>query len=192
MPGNIMQAVLECGCCGALYPCECRFDAAVSFKGIVTTSSGSVCEIDPAAGGVVGDPVANLAWNTEDCSLTTRWGIIRTADPPNCTEANPVNLTRRFVFCQKITTADAPYRDDAIVQQYDWYGVVYAAITDNVEGVYYDYEVCCFNETPKDPATSHLCWIKFYGVTLGGTVYTLIWYNITTAAFYGDCGFPLP
>lgn len=182
-----------CGCDdNVVYPCECREDALAIFKGFVTTSSGSPCEIDPIAGGVVGDPVTNLAWNTGDCTLTTQWVLLITAFPPNCTEGDPDLLSARVVFVQKLTEADAPNIDNTQVEMYDWYAVVYLASTDTIVAVYYEYEICCINETPTNPATSHLAWIRFPNVTLVASTFTLLWYNVTTAAAYGNCGYALP
>lgn len=183
-----------CGCDGAVvYPCECREDTGtVTFKGFVTTSSGSPCEIDPIAGGSVIDPTSNKAWNIDDCTTTTMWGLLISSFPPNCTETDPNVLSARVVFVQKLSTTDAPNIDNTQVELWDWYAVVYLANTDTIVAVYYEYEICCINETPTNPLTSHLAWIRFLNVTLGASVFTLLWYNVTTAAAYGNCGYALP
>lgn len=174
-----------------LYPCECRWDILAIFFSEITTSSGSPCELEPG-GSLESDPATNQAWNELDCHYTIDFRHTLTAFPPDCTSIDPNILRKRVVFARKENNETNPFRDDSILSQYDWYAVVYNVTDDTILGVFYEYELCCHNDTPENAATSHLAWVKFFNVALGATLYTLTGYNVTTAAEYGDCGYPPP
>jgi len=185
-------------CCNCseipIYPCECRLDTGhVLFGSQITTSGGSPCELEPSGpeGSIL--PATNRAWNPEDCTNPTEYGHTLTAFPPLCTSINPDELGSRVVFVQKLSSSPAPNIDNDIVQENDWYAVVYAVTTDTILGVFYEYELCCHNETPTNAATSHFAWLKVHGVAMGTAIYTIWIYNTITAGTYGNCGWsPIP
>lgn len=179
-------------CCSniTVYPCECRLDTGhVLFGGDVTTSSGSVCEINPISGpeGIT-EPTANVAWNSDDCRSTTLYTHLVTAFPPFCTATDPNVLSKRVVFIQKLTYTDAPNTTPGAVNYGEWYAAVYNVTDNTLLGVYYVYDLCCHNDTPENAATSHFAWVKVHGVVLGSSTYTVWIYNTITAGTYGNCG----
>ncbi len=182
----------QCDCLEQVqYPCECRFDVLAIWPAEISTSSGDPCEVN-TAGSIISDPVTNKAWNELDCHISLIFTHNITAFPPNCVNTDPDYLSKRVVFVKKETNDTNPFRDDSQLDQYDWYAVVYNTTDDTILGVFYEYEICCHNDTPENAATSHLSWIRFLNVALGSTLYSLTAYNVTTAAEYGDCGYPPP
>ena len=175
-----------------VYPCECRPDALAVFWGELTAGTGSPCEKAITSASVATTPTANKAWNDLDCVNTILSENLITANPPDCVETDLDILNKRVVFVQKLVDATHPNRDDTGLEVYDWYAVVYNATDDTLLGVFYEWEICCQNDTPEDAATSHLAWIKFPNVIMQGAGYTMIWYNVTTAAAYGNCGYDFP
>lgn len=115
-----------------------------------------------------------------------------TAFPPDCTSTDSDVLSKRLVFVKKGGTGVTPNINNTIVQQNDWYVVVYAATTDTILGVFYDYDICCQNETPENAATSHFVWVRFPGVILGDASYTVGMYSQSNADTYGNCGYERP
>lgn len=196
--GNFKKIQLECDCgCQREYPCECRVDGTHVVYGYVNQSSGSPCEINPINGSSAIKPTTNKAFrdgtfpDTELCLYTYSFLVLVNAFPPDCTETDPDVLSYRVVFVNK-NYGDAPLIDNSRAGHGDWYAVVYRQTTDTILGIFYDYEVCCHNNTEEDPASSHLSWVKFNLVTLGASVYDLYIYNPDTAEMYGDCGYALP
>jgi hypothetical protein len=185
---------VRCCCGGVFYPCECRLDGTAVSGGDLTLSDGTPCEIDPISPAILGTglPTTNKAWNEGDCAILVQVTHRITAFPPNCMQTLPDELGKRVVFVFKLTSTTNPLIDNTTVQLYDYYAAVYNITDDTLLGLAYEYEVCCINETPQVPATSHLGWIKIFGVPLGSSEYTMWLYNPDTASTYGDCGWRPP
>lgn len=182
----------DCGDCedNFLYPCECRLDADASKLAYRTEATGNCLIPSPMAGATVALPTLNRAWNPEDCVFGAYLFTTRiTAFPPLCTDTNPDLLSARVVIVFKLSDYDAP--NTTGVLQYECYGVVYD-FADNIIDISYEYAICCQNETPQNAATSHLIWIRVDGLNMPGGVYSVVLYNNTTAAMYGDCGYSPP
>lgn len=176
------------------YPCECREDDGVYavFYASLTDSTSS-CDRQYPVGGPSTLPTTNKAWNDEDCVRVKDYTHLITAAPElGCDESDVDVYTKRVVWVKKLTDAPTPLIDNSIVSNSDWYIVVYNYSTDDILAIYYEYDICCPNDTPIDPLTSHLSWIRFPGVLFGSATYELIWYNKTTADAYGNCGLDLP
>ena len=175
--------------CGEVvpYPCECRRDGDIWVA--IKATGTSPCDIanppisytDPTL--VV--PVDKRAWNEGDCVFGTPITYRITAFPPDCVDTN---TSHYIVYVQKNTTTDTPFIDNSQVQQYEWYAVVYDDTTYDIIGISYEYATCCKNETPTDPATSHLIWVEWYGLPFGGdTTYDIKMTNVNAVNAYGDC-----
>lgn len=189
MPGNMQQAALECGCCETVYPCECRIDISHSFYGYLL-SGGSFCSINPMFGSLIAgvpgavDP-ADYAWCDEwPCIYHAVMTFKITAFPPLCVDPD---TSRLVVLVKKTTNCIAPLIDNDAVGINEWYCVVYDSDGSGPLGIFYEYDICCKNETPTDPATSHLVSVSFFNVEIGDGVWDLEWINLTTRDTYGDC-----
>ena len=175
--------------CGEVvpFPCECRTDGDIWEATLVT--SNSPCDIaNPAISKSDPEPlipVEKRAWNQGDCIFGTPFVYRITAFPPDCVDPN---ISHFVVYVQKNTTTDTPFIDNSQVQQYEWYAVVYDDVTFDIIGISYEYATCCKNETPTDPATSHLIWVKWFNLPFGGgTSYDVKMTNLNAVAAYGDC-----
>lgn len=182
-----------------IYPCECSNDEDLNGFGSFGVREGSAgpCDLEYAVSsgnGTAGKPTANIAWidAEDDCVITLTYLHKLTAFPPDCTSTDPDVLTKRLVFVKKGGTGITPNINNTIVQQNDWYVVVYAATTDTILGVFYEYDICCQNETPENAATSHFVWVRFPGVILGDASYTVGMYSQGNADTYGNCGYERP
>jgi len=189
----------DCCNCNQVYPCECSQDEDLNGFGSFGVREGSAgpCDLEytsSSGNGVGGRPTANIAWieAEDDCVITLAYLHKLTAFPPDCTETDSDVLSKRLVFVKKGGTGETPNIDNSLVQKNEWYVVVYAATTDTILGVFYDYSICCKNETPTNPASSHFVWVKFPGVTLGTASYTVGLYSQSNADVYGNCGFTRP
>lgn len=174
----------------AVYQCECRLDILAT-SGATAEAELGECDKEPG-GEPTTTPTENRAWNEEDCYFAYAYPHIINAFPPNCNEGDPDVFSKRVVFVQKLSENDAPFINNSLVEIGEWYAVVYKVNSDEILGIYYDYDICCINENPNDAATSHLAWIRFTGVVLGSIPYSILVYNVTTAAEYGNCGLPAP
>ncbi len=171
-----------------VYPCECRFDVGVTITGTLV-SGGTACSIDPFSAGLnSGVPglvaVGDRAWRSDWCvnHFTATFKI--TAFPPLCTDPD---TSRLCVLVKKTTNDDGPLIDNTIVENNEWYIVVYESDGTGLIGIFYEYTQCCINATPEDPATSHLVRLTFHNVTIGDGVRDIVILNPTTLATYGDC-----
>lgn len=189
----------NCCCENNIYPCECANDEDLNGFGSfgVIQGTGGPCDLEYTASsgnGTTGKPTANIAWidAEDDCVITLEYLHKLTAFPPDCTSTDPDVLNKRLVFVKKGGRGTTPNIDNSIVQQNDWYVVVYAATTDTILGVFYEYDICCYNETPQNPATSHFVWVRFPGVILGTASYLVGMYSQNNADTYGNCGFEKP
>lgn len=196
MPSNQQEALLNCECgCQPLYPCECRFDANVLIQG-TATSSPSPCVIPIAGGSALQvEPVIATAipeeirmWHPDwVCRYMSTFTYKITAFPPNCIDPD---TSRILVFVKKKTDVDWPGLDNDNLQIEEWYCVVYSSGAFgpvSLISINYAYTQCCKNETPTDPATSHLIWVLFSEVDFGPWNYNVKLTNQTTLATYGDC-----
>lgn len=190
----------KCGCNGQqeIYPCECANDDDLNGYGSFgVLESGGTCDLEftsSSGNGTTGRPTANIAWieAEDDCVITLAYLHKLTAFPPDCTSIDSDVLSKRLVFVKKGGSGVTPNIDNDVVQENDWYVVVYAATTDTLLGVFYEYDICCYNETPLNAATSHFIWVKFPGVILGDASYTVGMYAQQNANEYGNCGFEKP
>jgi hypothetical protein len=107
-------------------------------------------------------------------------------------ESDPDVASKRVVFVKKGGTGITPNIDNDLVSVNEYYLVVYDNSTDDILGVYYEYDLCCQNETPENEASSHFVWLKIFGVELGGATYTLGLYSQSNADEFGNCGFIRP
>jgi len=182
-----------------IYPCECANDDDLNGFGSfgVREDEGGPCDLEytsSSGNGISGKPTDNIAWidAEDDCVITLSYLHKLTAFPPDCMDTDSDILSKRLVFVKKGGSGVTPNIDNSIVQENDWYVVVYAATTDTILGVYYEFDICCFNETPENAATSHFVWVRFPGVSLGGVGYTVGMYSQGNADTYGNCGYEKP
>ena len=191
----------KCSCISEeiIYPCECANDEDLNGFGSFGVREGSAgpCDLEytsSSGNGTTGKPTANIAWidAEDDCVITLSYLHKLTAFPPDCMSTDPDVLSKRLVFVKKGGSGVTPNIDNGIVQENDWYVVVYAATTDTILGVFYDYDICCQNETPENAATSHFVWVRFPGVILGDASYTVGMYSQNNADTYGNCGYDRP
>lgn len=193
----VSVACKECDCTEEVivYPCECGSLDPNGYGAWGTIEeSVSVCDIPIISGTSASLPVSNIAWipGEDTCVLPVALGHLIIAFPPNCTESDPDAASKRVVFVKKGGTSETPNIDNDLVQQNDWYAVVYDLSDDVILGVFYEYDICCYNETPENPASSHFIWLKVFGVVLGSAVYTVGLYGQANADEYGNCGFVRP
>jgi hypothetical protein len=197
---TIAVSCKQCSCEEtAIYPCECSNDEDLNGFGSFGVREGSAgpCDLEytsSSGNGTTGKPTANIAWidSEDDCVITLAYLHKLTAFPPDCTETDADVLTKRLVFVKKGGSGTTPNINNSIVQKNDWYVVVYAATTDTIMGVFYEYDICCQNDTPENPATSHFVWVRFPGVILGDASYTVGMYSQNNADTYGNCGYERP
>lgn len=183
------------------YPCDCTWGTQAD--GSLDGTYGSwglleagvdVCDMEylVGAGGIGTLPTSNKTWQDGECVVSVGYLHRVVAFPPFCME-NDSNLTsKRVIFVRKEFPGDTPNIDNSQVEVGDWYAVVYAATTDTILGIYYEFETCCHNYTDTLAASSHAVWLRFYGVMFGAARYTIGLYNQANADEYGNCGFVKP
>jgi len=186
-----------CGICDSqrLYPCECKIESGATVMAKISGVSNDVCNLDCAGTpppNTLSLPANNRTWLDGDCVHPAQFLLKISAFPPSCINAGIEARGKRAVFVNKITEGDSPNIDNAIVQQYDWYLAVYNIGDDTLLGVYYEYEACCINDTPENPATSHFAWVVIRNVQMMGSTYDCWIYNNATAAAHGNCGVSAP
>jgi hypothetical protein len=183
----ISVACKQCSCDEpVVYPCECRRDGD-SWEANLTAGA-TTCTIDSpplaySSPSIV--PEAKRAWNEGDCVFGAPLTYLITAFPPLCIDPN----TSHFIaFVQKVTSGDTPFIDNDLVQENEWYAVVYDDMTFDIIGISYEFSTCCKNETPTNAATSHLIWVQWDNVPMGsGIEYAIRMTNLNAVALYGTC-----
>lgn len=181
-----------------IYPCECRLegpsggDVEGGLVGpptdcaVVGIAAGSF-QVEPTIAAEI--PEAIRMWPDEwTCRYMAVYNYKITAFPPLCVDPD---VSRRVVYVKKTTdTYFAPLgaANDTLEIE-DWYVVVYTNNADPraLVSINFNYEICCINETPEDPATSHLVYVKFPGTSFGPWAYTMQLLNPATEAIYGTC-----
>lgn len=193
------KAYLKCCTCGDIvYPCECGSLDPNGYGawGVLDEDCElcDSCDIPIISGTAVTLPTENIAWVPEEdtCVLPVQLNHRVIAFPPFCTESDPDAASKRVVFVKKTGSSITPNINNELVSINEWYAVVYDLSEDIILGVYYDYDICCYNETPLNPASSHFIWLKVFGVELGNATYTVGLYGQANADEYGNCGFVRP
>jgi hypothetical protein len=186
--GTVISVVCrQCSCNEpVVYPCECRRDGdswEADITAGATTCTISSPPLSYASPLIV--PEAKRAWNDGDCVFGAPFTYLITAFPPLCIDPN----TSHFIaFVQKVTSGDTPFIDNSLVQENEWYAVVYDDTTYDIIGISYEYSSCCKNETPTNAATSHLIWVQWDRVPMGGGIeYSIRMTNLNAVAAYGTC-----
>ncbi len=187
--GTIISVACKQCSCEEIGPfeCECRADFDATMLGTVV-SGGTSCNLSPI-GGAIGSggtlvPLAERAWNPEDCVFAISVTDLIFPLMPSC--LNPDNA-KYIVIVKKASDATNPFRDDTIVQKYEYYGVVYHSSGSPLRHISYEYSLCCKNETPGNAATSHLIYITIHNMLLGSAYYDFTLRNPTQEATYGGC-----
>jgi hypothetical protein len=181
----------DCGCDGdTIYPCECRFEGPVG--GFLADGTNGTCAIPGPAGTLANDADAIIPddvkmWHPDwVCKVRVTLAYKITAFPPDCVDSD---VSRIVVFVKKATDDTWPGVDDN-VQVDEWYAVVYTSGTAgpiSLVSMNYEFAQCCQNQTPLNPATSHLIWIEFFSVDFGPWSYDLKILNPVALATYGEC-----
>lgn len=180
------------------YPCECRLEgpSGGTIEGGFVGPPTDCAITGIAAGSFINEPTiaaqipeAIRMWPDEwTCRYMAVYEYKITAFPPLCIDTD---TSRRVVFVKKTTDvyfAPLGAANDTLEIE-DWYAVVYSNNASPVEfvSINFNFSICCINETPEDPATSHLIWIDFPGTDFGPWSYTMRLSNPITEAAYGSC-----
>jgi hypothetical protein len=198
--GVTIELVAKQCICGELpiYPCECRLEglSGGDVEGGLTGPPADCAIVGIAAGSFQQEPViaaeipeAIRMWPDEwTCRYMATYNYKVAAFPPLCVDPD---VSRRVVYVKKTTdTFFAPLgAANASLEIEDWYAVVYTNNADPVAlvSINFNYSICCKNETPEDPATSHLIYVEFPGTNFGPWSYTMKLSNPATEAIYGTC-----
>jgi hypothetical protein len=163
-------------------------DIGSSLTGVLV-AGGNTCSVATPGGALfIGEPPSvaeeDKAWLPGWCIYYSAVTYQITAFPPDCVAAETSKLA---VLVKRTSTGDAPNIDNSLVGMEEWYIVIYDIDGSPLNGVFYEYAQCCKNETPENPATSHLIRVEFFNVVVGTGTYDLTWLNVITLGIYGDC-----